>query len=806
MHSFLNFLKKNKLCTAINITGLTVSMAFVLLLACYVTKQLRTDSFQQNADRIYLVASERQYESAYYLQTYLRQRYPEIEKTTAFAGQSSMEIHSGDNMVLGMVGIADSTFFDMFSFRLTEGSNEAWKGSVTSAVISRTLARTLFPGQDPVGQPVTVMMMGSEVELNVAAVMEDIDNSTIPYCDIMVRGEWLPRLNPSHNMGLGNSGSVLTFIMTWPGADIVSKTADMLEYFKEHWWIYEGGASKEVVLIPLDELYFHGGTTWSGLRVGDKSLVMLLLSVCIVLLLFAVLNYINLTTAQAGFRAREMATRRLLGDSRGQVIGRMLGETGILCVAAMLLAVLLAEALSPAASRLLGYDFSIFGEASAASIAAVVLLTAVLSVVSGIVPAAIISASRPIDVVRGTFRTRNRTVYSRVMIVVQNAVTAVMLVAVLTMALQIRAMIKAPLGYNTENILNVSTDIFDDISGPFVFRDRLLKLSCVDAVGLGEGTPLYGTNNLTMHYNGGLVSFQQFRGDDAYFEILGIREKQDNHTAEASWWRLQDPPAALCPVLGDDFQLPLLATGGIPLDSPGQGQRRPRRSLRADSRRLPRAPPGPPVRGLLYSGRDRGEFLHPEADPQNRPHIHRDSRAALLPGPARDEHLLHAAGAQERSRQEDIRRRAPPHPAQPHPLLPQTGAPGLHHCRTRRLAPDAFLAAGLPLPHRPALVDLRHSLRPHPDRLHPHRPVAEHPGRRHQSGRCAAEGIALPTGIGKPALHRNGTESRDLLPLWKEEEDAIRTTEPITRVLGKYLFRNGRKTREMLPLWHKNKR
>ena len=83
MHSFINFLKKNKLYTAINITGLTVSMAFVLLLACYVTKQLRTDSFQQNADRIYLVASERQYESAYYLQTYLRQRYPEIEKTAS---------------------------------------------------------------------------------------------------------------------------------------------------------------------------------------------------------------------------------------------------------------------------------------------------------------------------------------------------------------------------------------------------------------------------------------------------------------------------------------------------------------------------------------------------------------------------------------------------------------------------------------------------------------------------------------------------------------------------------------------------
>ena len=100
MHSFLNFLKKNKLYTAINITGLTVSMAFVLLLACYVTKQLRTDNFQLNADRIYVVASDRQYESAYYLQTYLKQRYPEIEASTAFSSQQSMEISSGENMVL----------------------------------------------------------------------------------------------------------------------------------------------------------------------------------------------------------------------------------------------------------------------------------------------------------------------------------------------------------------------------------------------------------------------------------------------------------------------------------------------------------------------------------------------------------------------------------------------------------------------------------------------------------------------------------------------------------------------------------
>ncbi len=93
------------------------------------------------------------------------------------------------------------------------------------------------------------------------------------------------------------------------------KEADMLEYFKEIWWMYKGYCSK-VFLLPMKDIYFCGCDEISCLNTGNKSFVNLLLTVCLVLLLFAMLNYINLTTAIIGFRAKEMASRRLLGASK----------------------------------------------------------------------------------------------------------------------------------------------------------------------------------------------------------------------------------------------------------------------------------------------------------------------------------------------------------------------------------------------------------------------------------------------------------------------------------------------------------
>ena len=208
----------------------------------------------------------------------------------------------------------------MFSFPLLNGSVEAWKASDRSAVISRSFADAHFPGRDPVGQTLTYNVLGEDegYTFTIAAVMEDIDHSVIKYCDVMCRADFMTELNSANDEEMSNTGMFDTFIMTWPNSDIQAKIPEIREYLGEVWWSYSENMVDKVFFIPLrDVCFFDESQSITGnINQGDSQLVRILLVACIILMLFAVLNYINLTVAQSGRRAREMAARRLLGESR----------------------------------------------------------------------------------------------------------------------------------------------------------------------------------------------------------------------------------------------------------------------------------------------------------------------------------------------------------------------------------------------------------------------------------------------------------------------------------------------------------
>ena len=545
MKSFLNFVRKNGLYAFINLFGLTVSLAFVLLLAVFVSRQLTTDSFQENADRIYIYANENFIGSAYYLQKHLLDHFPEVEKATSYlsgsgiTGLGELHIAGNDAAIPAQTSYADSSFFDIFSFRLLSGSVEAWKASDRSAVVSRSFADTYFPDRDPVGQTLTYSIVGDgDYTFTVAGVMEDIDHSVIKYCDVMCRADIMAEVNSANNEEMSNTGQFDTFIMTWPNSDIQAKIPEIRDYLGKAWWAYSENMVDKVFFIPLRNLYFFDDSqSFTGnINQGDGQLVKILLAACIILLLFAVLNYINLTVAQSGRRAKEMATRRLLGEGKAGVIWRMIAEATAFAAVSTVLAVLIAEALAPYASRLLGYEFSVLAEITLPIALLIVVGIAVIGFLSGIIPALTISRAKPIDIVRGSFSLQIRSWFGKALIVIQQVVAVAMIAVSLMMLFQIRAMIHAPLGYNTEDILNVSSDIFTSGSQIREFREAVEAMPFVESAGFGEGTPLYGTNNNTMYYQGGLLGFQLVRGDAEYFEILGLRLKSDNHLADRNAW------------------------------------------------------------------------------------------------------------------------------------------------------------------------------------------------------------------------------------------------------------------------------
>lgn len=533
--SFFNFLGRNKLYAAINIFGLSVSLMFVILIADYTLRQLTCDDYHAKADRIYVIGNEERITSGYYLQKYLRDRYPEIESTCAVAvsGQSTdatQPVEVGLQKYSATILFADTTFFRIFDYQLLDGDREQVLASRDNVVLSESFARKVFGTFNPMGQ--VIRFPDEEKSYVVSGVVRDIDRSVIPNMDIIMRAERLCDINSANDERMSNSGAVTTFILARPGADLTAKIPDMLDYFKEIYWIYKGNVYQHVTLTPLRDVYFLSQNNDGGFNYGSWPFVMILFGVGAVILLFAVMNYINLTVAQTGFRAKEMAARRLLGASRGEIILKLILESTFLCVVAFVIALFLAAAVEPGASRLLGSKIGVWQDMTPAVVACYAAFIVVLGVVAGFIPAMMVSRYKPVDIVRGSFRHRTKMFYSKVLITIQNVITIVLIATSLTIGLQIRHLISAPMGYNTADILDVSTEIFTGKPQIAQFREELLREPCVEAVALGCGTPHDRGNNNTMQYGPDrMIGFQIFIGDSTYFRILGLERLRDNHLA-----------------------------------------------------------------------------------------------------------------------------------------------------------------------------------------------------------------------------------------------------------------------------------
>lgn len=567
--SYFNFLKRNKRYTAINLFGLSLSLAFVILIGHYVLHEISFDTQHPDADRIYIVHAEETPSSAYYLQKYLRDRYPEIESTCAISpsGQCTRDVvrvEAGQNKFMAKVIYADSTFFDFFGFRILNGNREQLLKTRREVVISERFARQLFGSLDPTGLPLNFTEW--EEEYTIGGVMENIDRSVLPETDIVIRAEQLLEINSSNNESMSNAAGAVTFVKVHPGADLLSKREDMLAFFKEIWWIYARGGWNEVVLTPLKEAYFHLPSRYSSLRNGNWHYVLILLLVGAVILFFAVLNYINLTVAQTGFRAKEMAARRLLGASRGTIFLKLILESVFFTMLALLISLWMTVVMLEPAEFFMKISYDLRDDLTWTNVGVALGFLLLLGVVTGVVPAMMLSRFQPIDVVRGTFRRKSKMVYSRVLIAVQNVITIVMLTAALTIWLQIRFLVHAPMGYNTEDIVDMDNSGFHDLQQLVRYRDELLRHPEIEAVGLGQGTPQHSNNNTIPRGKDAQVSFQRINGDSAYFRIFGFEKLvdyggQNDYLNEYALRELELEPGATNFKMGSEMELDFQISG-----------------------------------------------------------------------------------------------------------------------------------------------------------------------------------------------------------------------------------------------------
>ena len=540
--AFFKFLNRNKSYTAISMAGLAISLMFVILMAVYIYQELSVDRFHADADRICLQFTGSPVESGsnigkdgmYYspqdalpVAYWLKERFAAIEEVCPVVSRQtqSIPLHYKDLVVNGSMAFTESNFFTFFSFPLKQGNPETVLEDEYSAVVSESFARKLFGSEDPMGKSIRIT---DSTWVVVKGVMADMKNSLLPEEDLMLRVERVTEFNGSIGIDqAGNAGCTLVFLKMLPGQDMNTYREEVLDFYKERYWLFREGFATDVKFVPLRDAYFEVEEAWLT-RAGDKQFVQVLAAVALMILLFAVFNYINLTVAQSGFRAKEVAIRRLSGASRFSVMSHLVSEALFLALCSYLMGLLLALAFQPVAENLLQASLDMSLLASAGGIAAALLLVLLTGLFSGCLPAVFISSFRPVDVVKGTFTRRSKMVSGKVFMVLQNGITIGMLTAALVFSLQIRHLVKAPLGYNTLNVLDISAEGYTADESKRII-DRLLSLSSVKRVGRSLGTPFDGGNNLSGTYEDRNISMQQLFMDSTAFHILGLRILQDNN-------------------------------------------------------------------------------------------------------------------------------------------------------------------------------------------------------------------------------------------------------------------------------------
>ena len=534
MNSYLKFLSRHRLFTIINIVGLCLSMAFLLLLGDLIYRQTSVENYQTRGDRTFVVGNEEFMMSHFRIGQKLKDCFPEVEDWCSISGYDMTFFIRGQEAPAKLL-VAAPNFFEFFDYRLLTGDRHKVLSSPDQIVVSKKFAQRYWPNGDAVGKEI---VLGDDKDSDghttytVSGIMDDFDRSVIPESyECVVNVENLRSIHPSAYVEtMNNAASCVLFLMEKEGCDLQSKTADMCDYLKTCFWLYQMGAVKELTLTPLTTLYYDAKNCsfqYEDLNHGSRDTARLYVVIALLVLVFAIFNYVNLSVSLTTDRSKEMATRRLLGLQRLQVFAKLIAESIFFTAVAFVIAYLIALAFQDKAMAMANCPLDLLKDTGLVTVAGFILAVILVGVLAGVVPASILSGYQPIDIVRGTFRRRVRQRWSHVLMVMQAVFAIVMLTVTFLLGSGIREKMNQPLGYDVENILEMWNINSLNQSQRQTFRSKLLELPEVEAVGFGYGTPLEGLENQTVSADDGtVVSMRLMIGDSCFFNILNVHPEK----------------------------------------------------------------------------------------------------------------------------------------------------------------------------------------------------------------------------------------------------------------------------------------
>ena len=532
-------LKKDAVYAITNLAGLTIGITCCLLIFSFVTYELSFDGFHTKKDHIYrvnydvLMGGNQSLSPSVpvFVAPSLKNKFPEVEYAARFVPEWYPKTIRHGNVFFDEKGFAyaDPEFFKIFDFKTVTGDPIVALSKPNELVITRDMAAKYFGKTDPIGQ---VLLFNDSKEFVVSAVIENIPSNSHLSFDFLASFHSIKGIDSLEKQEIWNNPNYSTFLVLKPATNVAALSK------KVDGWVNPESSSGQTAsknsihlrLEPLIKVHFNTQAfNYKNLLVTtDFKYVNIFITIALLVLLIACANYVNLSTAKATVRAKEVGIRKTIGASFGQLFIQFIAESFLLTLASVLISIIAVYALLPYLNNLLGKKIS-FYLFDSSFLPYLIGGTILVSILAGFYPSLVLSRFKPVETLKGTFTQASVSGIGirKGLVVLQFMISVALILGTIIVRSQLSYMQSTKLGLDKDHVLVIHGNA--DISRKLdAFSTELKNISGVQDVALtwrspfetviGNGFSIKSnpTEGDDWHVVGGIA------GDQHYLKTLGI--------------------------------------------------------------------------------------------------------------------------------------------------------------------------------------------------------------------------------------------------------------------------------------------
>jgi putative ABC transport system permease protein len=529
---FFRFFSRFNGLVLLNISGLALGLASVIFISVWISHELSYDRFFKNSDRIYRVESILDFSGTPTVWTItpapvakaIKNDFPEVEDAVMLRSGYQCAVKVDDKLFMSdNLYYTTNSYFKVFSGRVISGDPDRLLSRPSDVVISKHIAKSLFGDMDPLGK--TLLLNNTDL-LTVAGVIEDSPSNTHFRVDYLVSYSLVEKL--SKDMEDWGKIDFITYVLLREKTDAEEFTNKLAGYWKTKADYITG----YFVLNPLTRLYLYRDPGFKSIKYpsadkGPIARVILFAVIGFVLLLIACINFINLSTAYASHRAKEIGIRKVNGATRTRLILNLFGESLLQTFVATIAALIIVIAMLPVFIKVSGVSMSLSKLFSLSNLIIYLLMTFITGIIAGIYPALFLSSFNPVKVIKPLPDDKMQgSGLRKILVVTQFMLSIIFIFCILVMNSQLRFMQSINLGFNKDAVM-VITPRAEPVKVD-VIAEQIEKIPGVKKVALGGNVPVnMGNFNTLSKWDGNAekrrLMFFMMQVDDRYLDLLDIK-------------------------------------------------------------------------------------------------------------------------------------------------------------------------------------------------------------------------------------------------------------------------------------------